>query len=692
MKFGLIAARHPGDIGFWPNLGFGYLSAYLQKTIGYDGVVVAEGIEELVHEAPDLVGISSVSQDYTEAIRLTRQVKHRLGVPVLIGGVHITALPSTLPAEADLAVLSEGEETTRELVALYLDKGKLAPCDLAGIRGIAYREAPGGPVKPTDPRPLIEPLDQIPYPDRGVLRYEGEDTYLFTSRGCPFNCCFCSSRIHWGKRLRCFSAEYVTEEIRQLHERYGTRRIHFYDDLFIADRKRLSRMRELWRKEPWHGKISFSCAVRAEWVDRALVETLREMNFTRVTFGAESHCKRVLQYLKGKSSSPGANQRAVDLCAEGGLRMALSFIKGVPGETREELEQTYRFITANLRRRNIDGADIGLLVPFPGTEIWDLARKAKLVSEEMDWGLLRNPWEGLVLSPAFQDYEAWDMLYGVKVKELQALGSWEVLGILTGSPGLPMAELLPKLKGVRNVTRWILPEAFRPSCADLPDVAVGLISFAEDPEKGWVVPARKRIHLRVAPESLKRPEAVDGLIWHLYENRLPAVRWIEDGKLMAEAIVPHQPARRGEPEWAAYSPGDSPLDPSDGIPERPKMPSVVRAACRQAVALAEALQQRGNQLARAEKQHKRTEDALREQTHRIEKLEHERDERSQWALRMEEQLKEAREEIRCLQEEIQERTRWAQALDEELQRWRSGQVRFKEQEAARQEPKGELPS
>lgn len=117
----------------FPPLGLAYLASYLAKYMNFYDTAIIENpkqtLEELVKHKPNIVGISSVTQNFDRATALTTEIEFKFDIPVTIGGTHITALPHTLPCHFDIGVLSEGEETMSELMQSYekdgLDKSRL---------------------------------------------------------------------------------------------------------------------------------------------------------------------------------------------------------------------------------------------------------------------------------------------------------------------------------------------------------------------------------------------------------------------------------------------------------------------------------------------------------------------------------------------------------------------------------------
>jgi anaerobic magnesium-protoporphyrin IX monomethyl ester cyclase len=207
---------------------------------------------------------------------------------------------------------------------------------------------------------------------------------MFTSRGCPYRCVFCSSSRFWGK-LRFFSAEYVVKEIKSIKETYPqVKMISFYDDLFIADKPRLKRIVELLTEESLNEKLAFSCSCRANLVADDVAKLLKEMNVVSVGMGLESGNQRILTYLKGEGITVEHNRNAVKILKKNSLAANASFVIGSPDETREEILETLEFI----KEINLDFVDTYVLTPLPGTPVWEYAKKRGLVSDNMDWGKL----------------------------------------------------------------------------------------------------------------------------------------------------------------------------------------------------------------------------------------------------------------------------------------------------------------
>lgn len=359
-----------------PTLGTYYLAAYLRKYGGFNNVEVVEAGQnfDVLKYDPDIVGISTVTQNFNIAEQIAEKTKSDLNPLVLVGGHHITALPSNLTENMDVAVLGEGEQTTLELVQAYENN----LFDLSKINGIAYKSS--GNLKVTPKRELIKPLDKIPFPARDLMQLDGNCVNLFTSRGCPYKCVFCSSTFFW-KTVRFFSASYVVDEICHVIEKYKPNRINLSDDLFIADKARLRKINRLIRAEGIHREVEFHCTARANLINHEVASLLKDMNVRTVSMGLESGSNRVLQYLKGGSVTVEQNEKAVSILKTHGLNVSATFIIGSPTETREEIMQTYKFIQGS----NLDGGDTYVLLPFPGTKVWKYGEQTGQLCDFMGW-------------------------------------------------------------------------------------------------------------------------------------------------------------------------------------------------------------------------------------------------------------------------------------------------------------------
>ncbi|MCK9593868.1 MAG: radical SAM protein, partial [Methanoregula sp.] len=297
---------------------------------------------------------------------------------VILGGVHITTY-KILPEPFDLGVIGEGEETMLEIMQTDDPIGNRYL-----ITGLCYNI--GGKTYFTEPRPLIEPLDKIPIPDRGITNMDyyckpqqiipyhyGRTLTMMTSRGCSFSCIFCSTKIHWQK-FRAFSAERVIEEIEILINKYHAEIIHIFDDLFIADKKRFIRIHDMILEQGIEQKVKFMCLVRSDLLDDKIMQMLKEMNVVVIGIGMESGNPKTLEYLKRNTTTIEKNRMAIDLANKYGIPVMGSFMIGNPNETEEELLQTLVFIKEYRASPYLSPLSY-IATAFPGTGFWKYAKE-----------------------------------------------------------------------------------------------------------------------------------------------------------------------------------------------------------------------------------------------------------------------------------------------------------------------------
>ncbi|MGF1573347.1 MAG: B12-binding domain-containing radical SAM protein [Sumerlaeia bacterium] len=393
MHIGFITAydvRNPYQVSL-PPLGIGYLSAWVKQHCPHVTTSFHHTVDELVHAKPDLIAVSSTTENFTDATKIATEAKDRLnGVPVVLGGMHITSIPHMLPKVYDCGVVGEGENVFLDLVRLYDASPNRIPSelDLAKLNGICWHQNGRVVINPSSE--LIKNLDDLPYPDRETIdhgwKLDASDTiHLISSRGCPYKCSFCSSSLHW-KRFRFFSPEYVAKEIEYLRERYNPEILYFFDDLFVGHIGRWRKVVQLFRERKIHEGVQFRAYARVDLLTDQMAEEFDELNFRFIDFGLESNSQKILNYLTKTRVTPEINQQALDLCFKHNISVGANFIIGSPDESTEDFNLTYKFAEEN--RIKIDRCSVGPLQPLPGTPIWNEAKSKGLVSDDMDFGYL----------------------------------------------------------------------------------------------------------------------------------------------------------------------------------------------------------------------------------------------------------------------------------------------------------------
>jgi radical SAM superfamily enzyme YgiQ (UPF0313 family) len=338
----------------------------------------------LVEYGPDVIGIGSVTSCFWQVIEFADIFRRELPqTKLVVGGHHISALPHRLPKTIDVGVIGEGEDTFLDLMRRYDPGTGWGYETLRNIPGICYHARNGNVLK-TPAGTLRRDLDSLPFPLRTKNPTRPDEAVVFTSRGCPFRCRYCSTQEYW-ESYRRFSADYFVRELEHILESTPeVRSVYILDDLYVADRRRLREMARLMDETGLNERLSFHGFVRSNLVDEELCELLKTMNVSAIRFGAESGSDDVLQRMeRGGKCSVATHQRAIDLADKYGMACGASFMFGYPGETLEDMKKTFDFINRNTDKMFVEG--FYLTVPLPGTELWTWALKNGWVSESMDW-------------------------------------------------------------------------------------------------------------------------------------------------------------------------------------------------------------------------------------------------------------------------------------------------------------------
>jgi radical SAM superfamily enzyme YgiQ (UPF0313 family) len=315
------------------------------------------------------------------------------GAAVMLGGPDPSADPrSYLAAAADLVVLSEGELTAAEVVSAFESSGGGEPFrrSLSRIAGITYLER--GRRVTTPAWPLLRNLDELPLPDREAIdidRYlriwkktHGRSSLTFiTSRGCPFQCTWCSKAV-FGDGLRKRSVSSVLAEMRLLRERYGVEQFWIADDVFSIDKR--------WAKSFCRAVVEagletpFECETRVDVFDQEVLDLMAAAGCFRIWYGAESGSDRVLREMK-KGFDLEEIHRAVGMTRRVGISIGLLLMIGYPNESLADVVASARLLQA------VGPDEYGVSVAFPikGTAFYEKVKGQ--VEPGLEWKKVNDP-------------------------------------------------------------------------------------------------------------------------------------------------------------------------------------------------------------------------------------------------------------------------------------------------------------
>jgi anaerobic magnesium-protoporphyrin IX monomethyl ester cyclase len=355
-------------------IGLPYLAAVLERNGHEIDVIDCEALEidheklraKLASLEPNVVGITSTTPTIQSALQSARIAKEACqNVAVVLGGPHASFMDTQIlneEAAVDIIVRGEGEQTLSELMSHVFNFGVLHE-----VAGITFRK--NGQIIRTPNRPLIQDLDELPYP---AYKYFPLEKYrisgrsilpVITSRGCPFQCSFCVSTQMFGKNFRIRRIKNVVDEIEWLRDTCGANAFTFYDDTFTLDMERAIKVCEEIKKRkiglPWN------CQTRVDQLSKKVLAKMREANCEAVYFGVESGCQSILEAV-GKETSIKQNEQAIKWAKDEGLVVIISLVIGYPGETTDTLEQTLDLV----RRLKPDDAYLCVATPYPGTDFY----------------------------------------------------------------------------------------------------------------------------------------------------------------------------------------------------------------------------------------------------------------------------------------------------------------------------------
>jgi radical SAM superfamily enzyme YgiQ (UPF0313 family) len=401
LRIALINPRVESYSSTMPPLGLLYIAAVLEKN-DFEVRIFDfnphddRDVPALISFNPDVLGMTILTDYLPRAKHISRIIKEKLPNSIFfIGGVHVAALPKESLNElgADFAVIGEGENTMLD-ICTKISRGE----DINDLPGVVWKK--DGVIIVNPPKPLIENLDELPFPARHLLNFSNylmppgiirgkwteRSTTVMTSRGCPFNCIWCGGQTTFGRKVRNRSVANVIAELKALKDTFAVDAVWFVDDTFTLNKARVMEFCDSLMAENLH--LAWGCQAHVKTADEEMFKKMKQAGLVQLDFGVESGSDIVLKNLK-KNSNAEAVKRAFSIARKCRIRTCATFIFGGPGETDKEVEETFKLA----KEIKPDFTSSFFLTPYPGTELADMVQTSgwKTNADRSDKGLKKRP-------------------------------------------------------------------------------------------------------------------------------------------------------------------------------------------------------------------------------------------------------------------------------------------------------------
>ncbi len=375
-----VPGRHVFSDMKLPRMGTVLLGT-IMRNLGWEVKVYVEDIAPIDFKEmlkADVVGISTLSGTAVRAYQLADALRD-YGVPVIMGGPHVSFLPAEALEHSDYVIRGEGEEALPKLLDALFGKGRLEH-----VPNLCWRGEDGRMLQ-NEWSSTIEDLDSLPYADFSLIQgFEMTKNFHFKpilpmifSRGCPFGCNFCSVIQMFGRKMRYRSVDNIIGEL----EQYRDRDIHvfFYDDNFTANRKNA---RELLERAGLDMRLfgSWASQVRTDIAkDDEMLDLFRRTGCKNLYIGFESANPEALKEMN-KRQTVEDMQHTVRKINEYGLDVHGMFIMGFDSDTAESLKATTDFACES----GTFTSQFMVLTPFPGTPLFEKVKSEGRITT-YDW-------------------------------------------------------------------------------------------------------------------------------------------------------------------------------------------------------------------------------------------------------------------------------------------------------------------
>lgn len=337
-----------------------------------------------VNYAPSIIGISGLfTPSYQNMLDIAQCCRDIFPRAIIVAG---GGVPTNMYNEIfrdsncmDALCYGEGE---KPLLGLVEAEDKLQYLEDSSS-WITRRKVENGQIFRHD---FIKNLDEIPFYDYGICQVDEyglnpaitayasidekkQNFHVMTSRGCPHRCCFCSSHTVHGRKMRYYSVNRVREDFKRLRDQYGAKTLVFQDDHFMADKKRVLEIIDIVKELQIKAVFQNGLALYA--LDRKILEALNSAGVNQLLLSVESGSSRVLKEIMHKPLDLSIVKRVADDCRELGIYTNVNILIGLPGETKQDIEDTRSF----LKTINANWFLIFCANPLVGSEMYDICHE-----------------------------------------------------------------------------------------------------------------------------------------------------------------------------------------------------------------------------------------------------------------------------------------------------------------------------
>ncbi len=375
-------------VGEAPTRQVSYLKEWLLQGLRFEEI-----LERIPHDA-GLIGISGMfSSDWVHVRTLVNLIGERFPEkPFIAGGEHFTAAPELSLGQCpnlDACVLGEGEETVVEVVKT-IEQGH----DLGLVSGLAVRKD-GGIVR-TKPRARIRAIDALPLPAWDIVPVQnylsnhlsygvnrGRSMPVLASRGCPYQCTFCSNPVMWGTRWLARTPKLVVDELAHYVRSYSIHNVDFTDLTAIIRREWILEFcKELVARDlriTWQ----LPSGTRCEAIDFEVAQWLYRSGCRNLNYAPESGSEESLQVIKKRIKLPKLMASLKD-SLRAGINVKMNIIIGFPHEGHRSIWETF-WLLVKISWAGAHDAAIGMFAPYPGSELYEELLKAGKIDLSDDY-------------------------------------------------------------------------------------------------------------------------------------------------------------------------------------------------------------------------------------------------------------------------------------------------------------------